>query len=929
MSLVNKIVLSSALMAVSSSISAESTNIYDATTGLLTLPSVNVPAGNGDFARYAATLTQLPADPAQPNQMAFSLQKAEPSQIPRDLAYFTPSVGKVAFPVSVLGANFYWVEMTSVADGIGPVKFVLDLRPETSGVTPASAIKLLTVSKSGSEAGKVKITGGGINCGNDSCWVKLKSTSDVLLTAEGIDTTKTSVVWTGCDSSTANTCTVKPGSAGIRSVEVQLNDKVGSFCFKEKDGAKIPLSSTFGSSPSPGHDLDFGSVQVNTPALTNVTIKGPALSIADDLCVQSMGLTGPNAADFKIVEPVFPENPAYLTFKPKTATPVFVQCTPSAESMRQAVLTLKTNDPSQPIISYTMKCKGIKEAQPNYWSDPFPGAEVDFGGSARNQETTTAKIFVSNRGQLPLEVYKLKVSGANATDFLFKGPNSLSLQPNEPTKAFEMSCKPSDLGFRTGVLELGSNDPDRLAITYPLKCEGTEKCVTDYPPEGDMNSDIIAPPGGGYSPKYDRLKPESCLNGKVTAMGHTEFYLDGEIVDSLEEVSKSLGVSGSLKLNFAVFKMKAAASYLRESKETERSTTYVYQFKVKFPNRRFEINQSDTLSALGKKVIRSASCWENTCGSNYVSQTTQTTDLYVFVQLNFASKAEKEQLAVSLGASYKKLASLQLAMRQFREEKSGSGAITIKAIQRGGDAIKLPNIFNAAAGEGDKPDTIDASIRCGLAQTTATGSPGGAKDYTECEKVMNNILIYAKTDFVNGATIDKSQTTGYLFNRYDELGIGSPNVDFEPDAKVIEARQKFADAYNRELDNYNIVKELQGYSLSPESKTLVSQLLSKIDYNIEVLRSMAAWCFSDLNRCPDKQVQATEFETNANVSLSDGSKVKGMLKVYNKTASPTAGATLGVDGVTLDGNRYSFSVTDNEGKPIPSSGTPTHYLIKQ
>jgi len=473
---------------------------------------------------------------------------------------------------------------------------------------------------------------------------------------------------------------------------------------------------------------------------------------------------------------------------------------------------------------------------------------------------------------------------------------------------------------------LGSNDPDRLAITYPLKCEGVDKCVTDYPPESDINSDIIAPPGGGYSSKYDRLKPESCLNGKVTEIGHTEFYLDGEIVDSLEEVAKSLGISGSLSLKFGGFKMNAAASYLREAKETERSTTYVYQFKVKFPNRRFEINQSEPLSTMGKKVIRSASCWENTCGSNYVSQTGQSTDLFVFVQLNFASSSDKTVFEGSMTASYRKFASLSLAMKQMSDSKTSTGSITIKAIQRGGDAIKLPNIFNAAAGEGDKPDTIDASIRCGLAQTTATGGAGEAKDYTECEKVMNNILIYAKTDFLNGATIEKSQTTGYLYNRYDELGIGSPNVDFEPDEKVIAARQALADAYNRELDNYNAMKELQNQALSPKSKTRVSQLLGKIDYNIEVLRSMAAWCFSDLNRCPDKQKQATAFETDLKVPLSDGSTVKGMLKVYNQTSVGTT--MVGVEGVTLDGNRYQFFVTNDDTAPIAPDKLP-NYLIKQ
>jgi len=915
MNFVSKLIWSSALVAISTSALAESTNIYDSTTGLLTLPSVNVPLGNGDFQRYAATLEQLPT--TEPNKMIFALKKdAEISSIPRDLAYFSPSTGKLAFPLSVLGASFYWVEMNSRADGIGAIQFVLDL---ATGVLPATEMKLLTVSKSGSEAGKVKITGAGINCGNDSCWIKLTSTTEITLTAESVDTTKTSVIWTGCDSVTANTCKVKPSSSGIRNVEVQLNDKVGSFCFKEEEGVQIPLSSTFASSPTPSNTIDFGSVQIGTTTLANVTIKGPAMTGADELCVQSMGLTGPNAGDFKIIEPVFPESPLFLKFAPKTATPVFIECIPGAESIRKAVLTLKTNDPAQSIVSYNLECKGIKEAQPNYWSDPFPGAEIDFGGSARNQETTATKIFVSNRGQLPLDVYKLKVSGANATDFLFKGPNSLTLQPNEPTKAFEISCKPSDLGFREGILELGSNDPDKLAITYPLKCEGTEKCVVDYPPEGDINSDIIAPPSGGYSSKYDRMKPESCLNGKVTEIGHTEFYLDGEIVDSLEEVAKSLGISGSLSLKIGGFKMKGAASYLRESKETERSTTYVYQFKVKFPNRRFEVNQSEPLSVMGKKVIRSASCWENACGSHYVSQTEQSADLFVFVQLNFASSSDKTTFEASTTMSYRKLASLSLAMKQMSESKTSTGSITIKAIQRGGDAVKLPNIFNASE------DTIDASIRCGLAQTTTTGGAGGAKDYTECEKVMNNILVYAKTDFLNGATIDKSQTTGYLYSRYDELSIGSPNVDFEPSPEIIQARQTLADAYNRELDNYNIVKELLNEVSNTNDKTILNQLISKVDYNIEVLRSMAAWCFSDLTRCVDKQKQATAFEIDSNVLLSDGTKVKGMLKIYDyrNVVSSAGSIQFGVQGVTLDGNRYEFNLTDNAGQQKP------HYLIKQ
>jgi len=914
MMLINKMVLSSALMVVSSYVLAESTNVYDPTLGSLSLPSVNVPAGNGDFARYAATLIQLPTDPAQPNQMAFSLQKAEPSQIQRDLAYFTPSAGKVAFPVSVLGANFYWVEMMSVANGIGPVKFVLDL---ATGVKEASKIKLLSVSKSGSEAGKVKITGGGINCGNDSCWAELNSSSDVVLTAEGVDTKKTAMAWTGCDSSTANTCTVKPGGAGIRSVEVKLNDIVPSFCFKKEGEVQVALSSTFGSSPSPGEVLDFGSVQIGTSALSNVTIKGPAITASDDLCVQSMGLSGPNVADFKIIEPAFPQNPEHLTFKPKTATLVLVQCTPSAESMRQAVLTLKTNDPSQPIINYTMKCKGIKEAQPNYWSDPRFNTELDFKGSARNQETTPIRIFVSNRGQLPLDAYKIKVSGTNASDFLFKGPDSLTLQPSEPKKFFEVSCKPSDLGARTGLLELGSNDPDHRTISHPLKCEGVTTCLSsDFIPKDDINTEIISEVGRGYDSGYDQLKPESCLNGSMGEVGGQEAFIFESVISNSADLAKSFSTGSSGGVNFWFFSARAATNLLTSAKQTDLTTTFVYRFRVKLPNKKFNIDQNATLSTLGKRVISSPICWRNTCGSDYISQIERGADLYVFVKLHFRSREDSTKFNTSGRGSYLfGLVEAQAELSgEFATQKSSVGAVSVFAFQRGGDAVKLGSIFNASAGTDIK--NLDSSIRCALSNSPVAGAA-----FTACAEVINNILVYAKNDFMKGAK-DNPVNLGYIFSDYNELGIGTPSIDFEPSPEVIAARQNLADAYSRELENYSTTKGLLNQALLPNSETLVNQLLGKIDYNIEVLRNMAAWCFSDLNRCVDKQRQAIAFETDT-ITLSDNTKVKGMLKIYNKTI--TATGTLGVDGVTLEDNRYKFGVTDDD--KVPNKNFV--YLIKQ
>lgn len=904
------------MIAISSPVFANATNVYDAGTGLLTLPVVHVPSGNGDFQRYSATLKQLPPDPAKPNKMIFSLKDAQlldVSSSPRETAYFAPSQGTLGFSLDVLGAGFYWIQMGAVAEGLN-IKFELDL---ASGIITAKENKILTLSKSGNLASKVKISGGNIaggniDCGSGSCWTKL--TAPITLSAN-TDTVQTSVKWTGCDTNpTPVTCTVSPTTNGIRNVEVEIKDTIPSFCFAT-DGT--PISSTFKSTPAPNTVIDFGNVQVNTSALGNFIISAPP-TVGNDLCIQSMGLTGSNASDFKIIDPIFPSFPEFLKVPAKSAKPVFIECLPSAKSLRTAVLNLQTNDPSQPIIKYTLQCTGVNEPQPNYWSDPFAGAEIDFGGSARNQETTpTTKILINNRGLLPLEVYKLKVSGTNANDFLFKGATSLTIQPNDPAKAFEMSCKPSDLGFRQGLLELGSNDPSKTAITYPLKCEGVETCVMDFPPTDDVNTTVVSQPGRGFSAKYGRFKPESCLNGEISEIGSTEFYLDGSVVDNLEEVASSLGVSGSFGVGFWGFGLKAASSYVRESKETDRSTTFVYTFKVKLPNSQFKINQNDTLSALGKKVIRSPSCFENACGSNYVSQTEQGSDLHVFVKLDFASKEDKSAFQAGLSANYLSFVSLRLAMSQMNSSKDIKGSVSIKAIQRGGDAIKLPNIFNAAKDPIDPTiNVIDATIKCALSSSTTTPN-----DFTQCEKVMNNILVYAKEDFANGAS-NKPQTLGYMYGRYSELGIGSPNVDFEASSEVLQARATLTNVYNRELDNYNIIKDLLNELWDSSSKNRLTQLLSKIDFNLDIIRQMAAWCYSDLKQCVDKQKQATGFE-NTTLLLSDGKAVKGMLKVYNYLVQ-TGAPPLGVDSVTLGtDNRYTFRVKDVYGSER------TIYLNKQ
>jgi hypothetical protein len=117
-------------------------------------------------------------------------------------------------------------------------------------------------------------------------------------------------------------------------------------------------TATYNSTPATGGTLDMGDVRVGQASTTGIIISEAGTA---DLQVGLNGgslataITGANASDFTITEPTFP-----LTIADGTAAKtVTIQCKPSAEGQRTATLQFTTNDPSQPTVTYTLRCNGL------------------------------------------------------------------------------------------------------------------------------------------------------------------------------------------------------------------------------------------------------------------------------------------------------------------------------------------------------------------------------------------------------------------------------------------------------------------------------------------------------------------------------------------------------------------------------------------
>ncbi|HUM69301.1 MAG TPA: beta-propeller fold lactonase family protein, partial [Chloroflexota bacterium] len=117
----------------------------------------------------------------------------------------------------------------------------------------------------------------------------------------------------------------------------------------------------YGSNPAPGGTLDFGQVYVSESTQRTLTFFETGNAT---LTVGSANLSGAHPGDFTFNAFDGTINDG----EPPSTLPI--TCTPGDFGLRTAVLTLATNDPTQPSVSYNLVCEGV----------PLPPAPLAFPG---------------------------------------------------------------------------------------------------------------------------------------------------------------------------------------------------------------------------------------------------------------------------------------------------------------------------------------------------------------------------------------------------------------------------------------------------------------------------------------------------------------------------------------------------------------------
>lgn len=280
-------------------------------------------------------------------------------------------------------------------------------------------------------------------------------------------------------------------TAGYMLVEVYANDSVNEPQRYEltlsNSAIEAPVEpasmtvynmTTGGQQISDGSSVQFG--QVNTGNSSPVTLwlinGGPGL-----LEIGQISLAGPGASDYTfslIGNPVAEGANASLV----------VAFNPSAAGLRQAVMTIPSNDPDQPNFSLILTGTGVVPAAPvmivrvNAFEVAHNG-QADFGDiELGSSGTATVEIF--NTGNAPLNVTNVIFFGGSAAEFL-TNLTQANIAPGA-SASLTVTTTPAAEGARTTKLRIYNN-----SATSPYQADLTVNSVQPQVQITDCNTNGV------------------------------------------------------------------------------------------------------------------------------------------------------------------------------------------------------------------------------------------------------------------------------------------------------------------------------------------------------------------------------------------------------------------------------------------------------
>ncbi|MFN8491191.1 MAG: beta-propeller fold lactonase family protein [Caldilineaceae bacterium] len=265
----------------------------------------------------------------------------------------------------------------------------------------------------------------------------------------------------------------------------------------------------FGADPAQPGPIDFGITTVNTAVDASIDIFDTGKL---PLAVKSVSIGGPNANDFQALD-----NFPIIAIKNGPHQKLKLRCTPSAEGVRTATLTLLTDDvPFHAKVDFDLTCRGTIVKTPGFSSDPLKPGPLDFGAKIINTPVDRV-LHLHETGNADLNVAFQSITGDNAGDFkVMSGLPATVLNGDAAGNSVTVRCTPSALGIRTAVLNLTTDDPANANVSFDLTCTGNPAPVPFLAAPGVSTTGLNGAYGLAISPDNKQVYVTNYFAGTLS-----------------------------------------------------------------------------------------------------------------------------------------------------------------------------------------------------------------------------------------------------------------------------------------------------------------------------------------------------------------------------------------------------------------------------
>lgn len=280
------------------------------------------------------------------------------------------------------------------------------------------------------------ITGDEISCNGKKCLGIYNKGEEITISA---DSTAHSVFsgWTGCPSPFENECTFVINT----DITITATFMAAKSIWKKPDR------------------LNFGNVGVGVVSPQKfIAIKNLKPT---DLYIESVTITGTNAADF-----ILEEDCTGFTLPPGGTCTAVLRVNAQDYGIRRAYLVAVFDDTKIPMVKMKLKAKA-KPPKIRVRPKTLRFGAVNIGNSSDQQLT------IENQGPTNLTISTIASSGDNWNDFIYDPSGCTVVLEQGQSCSFAITFRPGAGGKRTGALAITSDVPEKEPVVVILKGEGT------------------------------------------------------------------------------------------------------------------------------------------------------------------------------------------------------------------------------------------------------------------------------------------------------------------------------------------------------------------------------------------------------------------------------------------------------------------------